>query len=378
MTRINDVKALNAYLAVDDLRVGGIQRLVLDEAYALSESGYSVKIINFGAARENDSIIHVDNMTESQLNGLSIFITSIATTRASRLKELRSFIKENDVESIICHSPSTSFWFRLAALSKLRRIKISLWIHQVLTLSDSVQAIKRVILSTTANRIFFSAVQFKLEWESNAADRVIRKLRGKQHRVVDRLGVHIPRVLRTTDSLACDSNATHAIYASRLTPWKGLDKFDQIIERNPSYHSVILTVNLPADRSPSIVSSKKITEHLVICKSPSYLSNLDKAIHIYPTYYGEKVLNPQSIGLNVMEFALLGIPSLVSPEVISTYPELLDSTLVEFVDWSDVELVDSKIQSLANLTKNERITESRNIQGVCSIQNHITTLKCNL
>ena len=79
-----------------------------------------------------------------------------------------------------------------------------------------------------------------------------------------------------------------------------------------------------------------------------------------------------------MEFAVLGIPSLVSPEVISTYPELLDSILVDCVEWNNVQSVDNKIQSLANLTKSERELEARKIQAVCSIQNHLVTLKCNL
>ena len=119
-------------------------------------------------------------------------------------------------------------------------------------------------------------------------------------------------------------------------------------------------------------------EHLLICKSPSYISHVKNAVHIYPTFYGTKVKNPQSIGLNVMEFAVLGIPSLVSPEVISTYPELLDSILVDCVEWNNVQSVDNKIQSLANLTKSERELEARKIQAVCSIQNHLVTLKCNL
>jgi glycosyltransferase involved in cell wall biosynthesis len=374
-TRSND---LNAFLSVDDLRVGGIQRLVMDEAYALAEQGYCVQIINFGAEIEKDSILHVDGMTSDQLSKKTIFITNLSGDNFSKFSRLRMFIKQNEVRSVICHSPSASFWFRLAALSLFRQMKISLWIHQVLTLSDPVQATKRVILSTTASKLFFSAVQFKLEWEANPADRLIRKLRGAQCRAVDRLGVYLPRVMREVDRLECKENAIHIIYASRLTPWKGLDKFDQIIKRNPNFHPVVLSVNVPKSLSSASYFNDEYKDHLLICKSPSYLSNLNNSVHIYPTCYGNQVRNPQSIGLNVMEFALMGIPSLVSHEVTSTYPELLESTLVEVVDWHDKELVDRKVQSLACLTQSEREVAARMIQEVCSIENHVDTLKSNL
>jgi hypothetical protein len=317
-------------------------------------------------------------MTKEKLFARSIFIIDLPINKTSKLRWLRQFISMNEVNSIICHSPSASFWFRIAALSCFRRIRISLWIHQVLTLSDRKQAFKRVILSATADKIFFSAVQFKLEWEANLADKVMRKIRGTQQRVVDRLGVYIPRVLRDKGGLQCDPKLTHLIYASRLTPWKGLDEFDKIIERNPEYHPVLLTVNVPGVLSSSILNATSLENHLVICRAPSSIANVKKAVHIYPTEYGKKVKNPQSIGLNVMEFALLGIPSLISPEVTSTYPEIIDSILIQSVDWRDEKLVDNHIFALANLTETEREIAAHEIQAFCSIQDHLNTLKFNL
>lgn len=375
---MNSNSELRAFLAVDDLRVGGIQRLVMDEAYALADEGYKVHIVNFGGVRENDSIIYVDEMTVEKLLAKSISITNLPSGKYLKMCKLRIFMIENELNSVICHSPSASLWFRAAALSCFRHVQISLWIHQVLTLSDWKQALKRVILSTTADKIYFSAVQFKLEWEANLVDRVIRKIKSDQNRVVDRLGVHIPRVLGNAGGFDCEPVLTHLIYASRLTPWKGLEKFDQIIERNPDYHPVVLTVNVPGDLTSSILQAEKLEDHLLVCKSPNFVANLRKTVHVYPTDYGKKVRNPQSIGLNVMEFAVLGIPSLISPEVTSTYPEILNSILVESVDWQESELVDEKIISLANLTQSERKNAAVKMQAICSIQHHVATLKGNL
>lgn len=365
------------FLAVDDLRVGGIQRLVMDEAYALSAEGYAVQIITFGSKRENDSIIQVDGITTEILFEKSILVLNFPSEKIAKLKALRFLIINSKIESIICHSPSASFWFRFASITCFRRIKISLWIHQVLTLSDRVQALKRVILSATANKIYFSAVQFKLEWERNIVDKIISKVRAKQHRGVDRLGIYLPRVLQNTGGIICDPKIIHLIYASRLTPWKGLEEFNKIIERNSENHSVKLTVNLNDDLTPSRKKVIPQKDHVVLCKAPNTLKNLKKSVHLYPTHYGNKVKYPQSIGLNVMEFAVLGIPSLISHEIVTTYPEILDSILVRCVDWHDEKLVDYLISALANLTETERKVAAREIQKVCSIQNHLETLKSN-
>jgi glycosyltransferase involved in cell wall biosynthesis len=365
------------FLAVDDLRVGGIQRLVMDEAYALSGEGYIVQIITFGSERENDSIIQVDGMTTEKLFEKSILVFNFPSKKIAKLKALRLLIINSKIKSIICHSPSASFWFRFASITCFRRIDISLWIHQVLTLSDRVQAMKRVILSATANKIFFSAVQFKLEWEANLVDKVVSKVRVKQYRAVDRLGIYLPRVLQNAGGITCDPNILHLIYASRLTPWKGMDEFIKIIERNSENHSVKLTVNLNDDLPSSREKVKPEKDHVLLCKSPNALVDLKKSVHLYPTHYGDKVKYPQSIGLNVMEFAVLGIPSLISHEIVTTYPEILDSILVRSVDWRDEKLVDYLIFTLANLTETERKVAARKIQKVCSIQNHLETLKSN-
>ncbi len=378
MTGITSPTQQKVTLAVDDLRVGGIQRLVMDEAYALADQGFIVQILNLGAERDGDSIFSADGMTREKLQSRSIFIINIPPQKFSKLKQLRLFLNTKETNSVICHSPSASFWFRIAALTSFRTIKISLWIHQVLTLSDLGQAFKRVLLSTTANKVFFSAVQFKLEWESHPVDKVIRSLRRRQFRSVDSLGVHVPRLIGTDHGVICELDVTHLVYASRLTPWKGLDMFEKIIHRNPDYHPVIMTVNLPQELSPSMLKAKSLQNHLIICRSPNYLSNLRNAVHVYPTHYGSKVKNPQSIGLNVMEFALLGIPSLVSSEVISTYPEILDSILVESVDWLDDDLVDQRIRHLANLTATDRGIAAQRMRTICSIQKHIDTIKSNL
>jgi hypothetical protein len=373
-----NIQPRKVYLALDDMRVGGIQRLVMDEAYSLSDLGHEVHIINFGMEFDSDSIVNLDRMNDEILESRLISILSLPQSKIAKLMILRTLVRKGRIEKVICHSPSTAMWFRVASSISLRKIQVFLWIHQVLSLSDRSQATKRVILSMFATKIYFSAIQFKFEWELNSVDRFLRMFRRKQGRAVDRLGIYLPRVLSGVKSFECTSASTHLIYASRLTPWKGLDKFEQLVNRTPDTHPVILTVNLPDTISPIIETARDRKNHLFVCEPPNVIANFGKSVHIYPTDYGDKVKFPQSIGLNVMEFAILGIPSLISREEITTYPQILESPLVEMVDWMNIDEVKNLIAALANLGIEERQEAAKEVQDSCSIESHINTLKSNL
>jgi hypothetical protein len=102
----------------------------------------------------------------------------------------------------------------------------------------------------------------------------------------------------------------------------------------------------------------RISNHLIEGKPPSFLSEISTPIHLYPTNYGSKTRYPQSIGLNVIEFAALGIPSLVSKEVVTTYPELLER----------------KIDILSSINTEVRHEKALWVREYCSIDTHLNTL----
>ena len=57
-------------------------------------------------------------------------------------------------------------------------------------------------------------------------------------------------------------------------------------------------------------------------------------INIYPVNYGPKAEFIESISLNCLEMACLGIPSLVTKRGCSTWPELEIAGVIKEVDWN--------------------------------------------
>lgn len=365
------------FIALDDLRVGGIQRLTLDAAYALIDRGKQVTIISFNEHRVGDSILEVDGTEQTKLFELGIDVIYISTKNPI-LKVIRisKLIKSENLYSVVCHSVTAVVIFRAASLIGHRRVILNLWIHQLISLSRPVQKMKRLLYSVLASRIFFSSYQFKLEWESEPFDRLLRMLffKSNKNRIVCRLGVHLPRVLNQKIKFPCSEEKSHLIFASRLSGWKGLVTFLSLAKTEIESHSILMSVNLKNNEHLREYGKNRHTEHVITCKPPSFVQDVYKPVHIYPTDYGSSSSYPQSIGLNVIEFTSLGIPSLVSREDVTTYPELFASGLVCAVNWSDQAQVQLELTRLLSLSSRERLEKAAAVRKFCSIEQHVSIL----
>ncbi len=369
-------KIKHVYIAVDDLRIGGIQRLAMDEAYALVDIGIKTSIICFGPKRHGDSILELDRVSLGQLSDLGIDITFLDQgTKIARVIHLAQLIKSKDMCSVVCHSPSAAVMFRIGSLLAKRSLKINLWIHQLISLSAPVQKSKRLLYSLCATKIFFSSNQFKMQWELEPLDKALRKIFfiKTQNRYICRLGVHLPRVLNSTEAYSCANETNHFIFASRVTAWKGLDTFFFLSQFHEDVHPVLMSVNI-SNELLSKFEGKSNSNHVIQSRPPSFLRNLPNAIHIYPTNYGSNTVYPQSIGLNVIEFAALGVPSLVSKEIVTSYPELFDCGLVSSVDWNNHAEVEQKIKLMLAISPNMRLEKALWVRRYCSIGFHIEVL----
>ena len=66
-------------------------------------------------------------------------------------------------------------------------------------------------------------------------------------------------------------------------------------------------------------------------------------VHLYPANYGPGVDLFESISLNCLEFACLGIPSIVTRGGLYTWSDLLNLDIFFEEEWSDISSVTTKI-----------------------------------
>ena len=118
------------FIIVDNLRVGGVQRLALDEAYALSLKNYEVEILLLEKEHDLDNMREIDAEFFSSFN---IKITSVAGKTWKKIIYVLSKIRDTEVIKAISHSAKGVAILRISFLLCIKRMKIqAIFINQFL------------------------------------------------------------------------------------------------------------------------------------------------------------------------------------------------------------------------------------------------------
>lgn len=361
------------YLITGNSRIGGAQRILIDEFYEFSERKVLTKIVSLSPSFENDEILNVDNNFAPSKNVRIYFAGN------SKLKQLQFFMREfknNQFKvHVISHDFTGALIARCAGVLTFKRIVVDLYVHQLLDLSDSIQRQKRIFLSLFASNIFVSSYQFKQSWEDYLQKSKFWKYVFRRSIEFDRMGIFIPRALNSdfSKNQVCKSSVPHIIFMSRITAWKGFKVFFDYAKAhvNNSMHSLILTTK---NGRPEIFHESSFVDELNHVIYESGVANLAfplGSVHLYPTNYGAGVSYPQSIGMNVLELLAVGIPSVISPEGFQSWPELEHSPMITTSSWSEEANLESTVTKLSNLSKEEIENEVERISSIISISSHV-------
>ena len=135
-----------AILIVDNLRIGGFQRLVLDQAYGLSERGYKTRIYLLDDIPDGT----VPSFLSSESALIAKFGIELLTLGKSRLVQLgrlhRISLKADPQSLVLSHSLRATFLLFFVNLKFRKRLRVISTIHQLPTLFISI--------STDLPRIF--------------------------------------------------------------------------------------------------------------------------------------------------------------------------------------------------------------------------------
>jgi hypothetical protein len=369
-----DIK--NIYLIVDNLRIGGIQRLLLDEYYQFCEWGFLPKIICLSLPINEDHILNIDDGFTLLEN---IKIEFLPPNKVYQIRYFTKNIMRNRKPGVfISHSTSGAFVVKVSSIITLKKITLLLFIHQLLSLSSKSQTIKRVVYSLFATKILFSSKQFLLDWNKVIRNSNILRLLPIKPQEFVRMGVYLPRLCwhGWTKKQVCKENTPNLIFLSRPTRWKGFEKFLQI---SSSFTSTKICMLIFKPSLNNVNESNKFFNrkehcHTLLDSGVTSVAINAKSVHIYPTDYGPKVQFPQSIGMNVLEMITQCIPSVISLENFESWPEFKNSVLVRPVDWDNPNSVLNEILTSMELSESVKQLEFERLSSVISISNHCSII----
>ncbi len=222
-----NLRGLNFVIVAENLRIGGVQRLLIDEAYQFLAWDSNPHIISLSAKLSED---HLPDLDQEYPPSSKLNITYLNAAKAVQIKYFYKLMREKDAPRVfITHSTTGAALLRICSLLTFKKALIILQIHQLISLSDEKQQLKRFLYSMCANHVLFSSNQFLLEWELKIRKRKFLKLFYRKSLRFDRMGVYLPRLASPnfTRQQLCKTDVPHLIFLSRVTSWKGFERLNQ-------------------------------------------------------------------------------------------------------------------------------------------------------
>jgi len=367
-------KIRNILIVVDDFKIGGIQRIALDQAYGINNNGMHATIIVLSSKPLNNvpSFIHAEKDLIQKLKIDFIFLDG---SKFRQFKNLFSIIKSKKTKLLICHSLRATVLCYF--IKKLLKVKFSIvtTIHQLLSMSAPVQRVRRVFYSQFTDILFAYSEAVKKDWDYRRKHNpFIRLISYRRNISVCRNGVYLPRINFNQGEFSnSDNKIKRLIFINRLTAWKGLDVALKIIELTEFINTRLLLVT-PDDPNKYLLDvNSEVRDRIlsIVGKSVSQIEFYPGDLHIYPATYGPSSRYIEAISINVIEMACFGVKSFVTKNGIDTWPELVKSGMIYEVDWSNEQ---STINTILKNGVSAKVDEINNARELIDVKNNLNKI----
>ena len=365
----------NITIVVQNLRMGGFQRVALDEAYGFSKSCQKITLVIL----EELSFESINNFYLNEVSLINKNNLELKVASGDRFKQFlffKNLIDSDDQpKNFISHSLRATVLIRLASFLSKSRTNLITIIHQLPSLSAPVQRFKRFFYASFSHVLFTFSEAARLDWNTRINSNLLsRVLFGKSSILLLRNGIFLDRINNFEREKFDGDAELRLVFLGRPTSWKGVSSILDLAQSQalsdakllfffPYKHDALFD-NLPTD------VSKRIS--VVVGKSfRAYEPNFGD-VHLYPANYGVSAPFIESISINCLEMASVGVPSFVTKNGLLTWPEFLHNPLFVEVDWSDTI---GTVQKICD-SYTTRVTDSElsRVREIISVENHTSQL----
>lgn len=329
-------------LIVDNLRIGGIERNVLDQAYLLSDFNVSVTILVLDGA----STINNINFLELEKKFISKNCLEIIQNRKGKItafSKLYRLIRQKKYDLVIDNTLTASFIISIIKVLTLSKIRVHTVVQQFISLSATKQRFKRMFYAQFTNHLIINSINYKNDWDFHSQKSLLTKCLFFRKSSVIRNGVYLPRLNLNMRLRSPISLPPRFIFLGRLKDWKGLSnlgKLDKYLDLSASF--LIYTPNASKEQMAYIKEMLGDRVEFIFGKTLINYEPQNRDVHVYPVEYPKGFKAIESISTNVLEMTLMGVPSMVTENGSLNWEELRLTGLIKEVDWnSKVSVLDA-------------------------------------
>ena len=369
----------NIVIIVQNLKLGGFQRIALDEAYDLSLKGFRVTLLLLEEIAQGAT----GNFFYSESDLIQKFNIQVVEATGNRKRQLiffKTLLKTSSSELVfISHNLRATVLIRLACVLVAKKIKITTVIHQLPSLSDSAQRMKRFLYARLSDNLFiFSAAALK-DWNERINSNLFLKMLYKGQNVeLLRNGIFFGRINdRPKLDIKSESRELRLIFLGRPTFWKGIGTVLELANTEHLLHSKVIFFLPYADDSLFQNLPESLTNRLEIIVGKTFRDYVPRLgdVHLYPADYGSSNFI-EAISINCLEMAAVGVPSCVTKGGLVTWPEFLDNPIITEIDWLRLNEAAKSILACSQIRISE--LQLQQIRDLISIKNHTNRIMENL
>lgn len=367
------------FIVVQNLKIGGFQRVALDEAYAFSSKGFRVVLVVLEQLEKDYAksfyIREIDLIEKFEIQ-----LSVVSGNRRQQLISFRSLIRNSDFNQYyISHNLRASVLIRLASIISARKVQIYTVIHQIPSLSDRIQRFKRFLYARSSNKLFIFSAAALEDWNKRInSNRFLKMLYRSKNIELLRNGVFFGRInIEPTFVTASQTRELRMIFIGRPTFWKGIGTVLALAKTEQLSNSKVVLYLPYANDSLFQNLPDSLTSRLEIVIGKTFKDYVPRLgdVHLYPADYGSSEF-VESISINCLEMAAVGVPSCVTKGGLATWPEFSNNEIVKEIEWVNLSEAAQIILNCSQIQFSD--LELEKVRDFISIKNHINTLVYSL
>jgi len=362
-------------LIIDNFRVGGIQRLALDQLCLLADLGIPT-LAYYRQARATDNNSNFLILEKERINAKSLLVQDLPEGDWAQLKIIIQLLRSNNFSIIINHSVGASVILRIAKIVTRKKVVIKTFIHQLPTLSAPIQRLKRFIYALTSDEIYGYSRAVVEDWNKRSHRNLLSGLiLGRKQLVVLRNGIYLERLPKIPARAKFNKKEIRMVFIGRGVSWKNIEFIISTLRRhkNKNISALLVLPYITPENQRLLELEFKEKIKFEIGKKIEDIIFTPNDINIYPVDYGPDAEFIESVSLNCLEMACIGIPSIVTKNGVDTWPELVDLEIIHEVDWKKISDFDNALEVVGNLSFN--LEQLDKIRGLASVTNNLIAIR---
>lgn len=368
------MRDLRVLIVVDNFRMGGIQRLALDQLCMLSDLGIASEAVyrQSRATAENPNFLALES---KRISEKSLKIQAMPDSRLLQIILISRLLRTQKFSEVINLSVGATIILRFAKLFALSSTPIHTVVQQLPSLSAPLQRWKRFVYATFSNYLYCYSYAVVQDWNYRIGKNLLSRFTlGLKKPSLARNGVYLDRLPTVTKSKSERDRVNRIVFIGRNVAWKNPELIVSIL-RAAENHNLSALIVVPAISELYVNELKNefgARIQFAIGKRIEDVEFRIGDINLYPVNYGSDARFIEGISINCLEMACLGIPSLITKNGSETWPELVDLGFIHEVDWNNPQSIQSALER-AKFFMPDKILMSK-AQQLISVKNNLELL----